>query len=463
MGPVNEVSVRTKREETGPSAGKARLRDAPPGPPRVPGVLADTGLSPSMLGDLLIKVLGRRRSPTGAGLTEALRLSFALLDDQLIELQRRGLVAVGSAPGHGRKDYVYELTAEGRELHQSLSRSDPYAGPAPVLLEEYVERVHAQSNLEARIDRARLTHHLEELVLDPELVERLGPAINAGGPILLHGASGDGKTAVAEVVARLFDEAVYIPRAVLAGGSVITLFDPSVHQESAKLTGDEGDQPWLRPVDGHDPRYVRIVRPAVRVAGELTLAELDLQHDSVGGSLHAPPQMKANGGVLIIDDVGHQQISPRELLARWAAPLERGIDYLGLALGARVPIPFDCRLVLCTDRPPAEVLEDTFLRRVSYRIRIDSPDREAWTEIFRRECRKKGLAWRPEAASEVFDELYRSDGLQPRAWHPSGIVEHLVELARFREVEPELSEELLGPATLSTLQGLGSAAGRSST
>lgn len=459
MEPVSDVSVGDHAGTNSAGRGQ-RLRDAAPGPPRVPEVIGDTGLAPSLVSDLLVKLLGRRRAPTGAELADAACLPFGMLDDQLMELQRRRLIEVSGAPGHGRRSYTFDLTSRGRELYHDLSRDDPYAGPAPVTLEEYVVRVRRQSNLDVRVDRERVAHQLDRLVVDSELVDLLGPALNAGKPIMLHGAPGDGKTAVAEAVAGIYGEAIYVPYAVLAGGNVITLHDPGVHRDVGEEGDDQDDRPWLRPMAEYDQRYARIERPTVRVAGELTLAELDLRPDPAGGSLHAPPQMKANGGVLIVDDFGHQQVRPRELLSRWAGPLERGVDYLGLSMGARIPVPFDCRLVFCADRPPSDLLEDTFLRRVPYRIKIESPDETGWTEIFRRACRDLDVAWDGEAVDRVFHQLYDGGELSPRAWHPGEIVLHLVETARFDGVDPVLTEERLQTAADSALRGLGASAGR---
>src|SRR5207248_988847 len=77
-----------------------------------------------------------------------------------------------------------------------------------------------------------------------------------------------------------------------------------------------------------DQRWVRISRPMVVVGGELTLEFLDLIYSPTLRSYEAPPHLKANGGVFLVDDFGRERVSPEQLLNRFITPMEHQIDYL---------------------------------------------------------------------------------------------------------------------------------------
>lgn len=440
-----EAEPRDRLSETQPGG-----RDSIPGGPGstsvpdVPESLDDTGLSSSSVQELVLKVLMSEGTREGGRLAESLRLPFTVLDEELPDLQRRHLVAVRGTDGGDRRGYEFELTERGqRRARDALDRSR-YVGPAPVPLEQYAERLGQSSVRQMSLTRSQIRTGLEHLVLSQEFVDTLGPAINSGKSVFLYGSAGNGKTAIAEAIAGMMDGTIYLPYAIESEGQIIRLYDPVFHRE-APLQREEPDAPWLRAPPRADPRFVRVERPVVTAGGELTLDQLDLQWDAASGLCRAPAQLKANGGVFIIDDFGRQRVPPRNLLNRWMIPLDRGSDYLTFPTGHRVEVPFDCLLVFATNMDPRALVEEAFLRRIQYKIQVPSPGRSQYEEIFRRQCASAGISYSPAAVDHIYDHYYRN-GVEPRGCHPRDIVSHLRDLAAYLDVRPSLSNEMLGRA-----------------
>ncbi len=429
----------------------ARPAAAPPSAPPVPATLADTGLSASVLSDLLIKALYVQGARSGHELQGTVRLPFPLLDEQLLELQQRTLVEVRGAHGAGRGGYTFDLTGKGRERAREAMETNQYVGPAPVPLEQYRRWVEAQSITSVHVTRDRIRTGFSHLVLDPGLLEQLGPAINSAKSMFLYGDSGNGKTNLAESIARMLGGDLFVPHAVLVEGQVMAVHDPVVHrarpEPDAEPPGD--GPPWLRAAPAFDHRYAHVRRPVVFTGGELTLEQLDLEYDPLTRIYQAPFQVKANGGVLIIDDFGRQRVEPRDLLNRWIVPLEKRMDFLTLHTGHKFPVPFDCLLIFATNLDPLDLVDEAFLRRIHYKIHIPSPTALEFEQIFRRACVSKRIAFRPEGVRHVFERFYDRLGIPPRGCHPRDILDHLVDSARYLQMLPELSDELLEKACAS--------------
>jgi hypothetical protein len=417
--------------------------------PQVPQTLEETGLSLPFVSDLLLKTLYSRGTLSGTELVRHVRLPFTLLDDPLMDLQQRHLVEVRGVEGHGRRGYLFDITSEGRtRAREALARSG-YVGPAPVPGDTYRHWVHQQGLRSEHIPPDHIQRGFRHLVLDPAMVDRIGPGINAGRSIFLYGPPGNGKTELAFAISQILGASIYIPYTVAVSGQPIALFDPHQHEvvEDAFDEHDEqADSLLVSAGPSFDPRFIRVRRPAVIVGGELTLDQLELEFDEVSGVLMAPPQMKANGGVFVIDDFGRQRVRPRDLLNRWMIPLDRGIDYLSLPSGQKLEVPFDCLVVFSTNLNPSELVEEAFLRRIRYKILVDNPTRDAFTEIFRRLCVKKGIEFDPGAIDYIFDNYYERDGLSPRACHPRDILADLTDMAEYAGIQPSLSRELLAEA-----------------
>jgi predicted ATPase with chaperone activity len=417
--------------------------------PPVPERLEDLGLSAEFVTELLLRTLYIQGARSGQELADALGIPYAIIDNLLLFLQHRRLAEVlGTSGLPARGSSIFDLTAEGRGRAREAMTSARYVGPAPVPLAQYRVSVEAQSVRRAAVDQRSIKESFNWLVLDPGTLDLLGPAIKSTKSILLHGESGNGKTAIAETIAHLLGGSLLIPYAIEIHGEILALYDPVYHTRvaSSERSSAGAERFWLGTGEEHDRRYVRVTRPVVQTGGELTLDELDLQFDQHTKLYQAPFQMIANGGVLIVDDLGRQRVSPRELLNRWIVPLEKRLDYLMLHTGSKFPIPFDCQLIFATNLPPSELLEEAFLRRIHYKVRVESPTVEQYRMIFRRYCEECGVTFRPQAVEQVYRDYYARYQIVPRGCHPRDLLTHLHDIAGYLNIPADLSPALLDQA-----------------
>lgn len=424
-----------------------RVQTAPP----VPEALADTGLSSSLLQDLLLKSLYDIGARSGEELRQLIKLPFSLLDEQLMDLQQRRLIEVRGAGGQNRVTYTFDLTGEGRERARELLATNGYVGPAPVPLKAYSEWVEDQTIQGIVVTAEGIRNGFSHLVYDQEFLDQLGPAINSGLSLFLYGHSGNGKTTIAEAIAGMLGGEVYLPYALEVQGNIVVLFDPVYHKLVESEDGAYGDDPFgssplFRQDVPHDARYAKIKRPVVFVGGEMTLEQLDLQYDPDSRIYQAPSHVKANGGVFIIDDFGRQHVRPRDLLNRWMVPLEKRIDFLAFKNGYKFPIPFDCMLLFATNLNPLELVDEAFLRRIRYKILVESPSREQFDEIFRRFCESRDILFDPHRVDHIFKQYYARLQIAPRGCHPRDLVDTLCNVAKYKRIPPSLTTELLDEA-----------------
>jgi len=416
--------------------------------PPSPRDLADIGLPPQFVGDLILKTFYIRGALSGDRLAELVCLPFWALEDLLIQFQERKIIEVLRSEGLGRHGYTFELTGEGRARARVLMETAPYVGPAPVPMDQYTRGVELQSIRNVHVGPAKVKKGLEHLVLDAETVDLLGPAVNAARSVFLYGEPGNGKTTISEAVVRMFGDHIFIPYSVYADGQVIQLYDPVAHQiiPDDEPAEDASSPSFLAPPPSYDRRYLKIERPMVMVGGELTLDQLELRWDAEAGFYQAPPQMKANGGVFVIDDFGRQRVAPQDLLNRWMVPLDRGIDFLSFRSGQRATIPFATLVVFATNLNPHELMDEAFLRRIRHKVEIGSPTPAQYAEIFRRQCERRGITFRTEAVDWLYLEYYGRRGIHPRGCHPIDLVSEIADLAAFLDQKPDLSVELLAHA-----------------
>jgi predicted ATPase with chaperone activity len=418
--------------------------------PKVPESIEETGLSPEMILELLLKTLYVQGARSGQELVDSIRLPFTLVDEQLLRLQHQRLIEVKRTAGAGRGGYVFDLTSVGADRAREAMAAGQYVGPAPVPLDQYRAWVERQSIRHAHVTRERLAEGFAELVLDSSFIDQLGPAVNSAKSLFLFGDPGNGKTLMAEVIAGLLGGSIYLPYAVDIDGQIMVVYDPVYHRPAAESEVDHLPRPeepsWLRDVPDHDRRFARVQRPVVLTGGELTLEQLDLQYDRDTKMYQAPFQVKANGGVLILDDFGRQRVPPRELLNRWILPLEKRMDFLTLHTGAKFPVPFESLLIFATNLDPESLVEEAFLRRIHYKVRVESPTRVQYEEIFRRCATARDVAYRPEAVAQIYREFYEGREIAPRGCHPRDLIAHVCDAARYLEVEASLTPDLLDRA-----------------
>ena len=391
-----------------------------------PETVEDLRIRRSLLEDLALKILSLEGEMSVCDLGEKMRIPLPVADEIFQHMRKdkqcevKGIVA---------GIYMIVITSQGRSRARELFALSQYAGPTPVSLEVYTRRVQEQSVQDLEIRPHQVEQAFEHLVLSSQILKQLGTAVVSGTTIFLHGPSGTGKTAIAETLPRIYDDHVWLPYAVEIDGQIITVYDPGIHERSEEAEPADGDRRW-----------VLCSRPRVIVGGELTTEMLDLQFNPLTKFYSAPLQMKANNGVLIVDDFGRQRMQPEEMLNRWIVPLDRRIDFLTLAGGKSFEIPFDLFVVFATNLDPAELMDEAFLRRILNKIKVDFVTRENFHEIFRSVCRKFEVTY-DAGIVDHFLSMLTTEIKQPlRACFPRDIVRQICWAAKYEGRTPVMDQ-----------------------
>jgi len=365
------------------------------------------------------------------GLSKSIRVSLPIVDLVFKHMRQQQLVEIKGMSGN---DYQFVLSGAGKQLAGERFQVSQYAGACPVSLKEYHAATKAQS-ARITVDRRLLRQAFSDLVVSDRMLDQMGPAIISQTSIFVYGPTGNGKTSLAERMLRVYQDAVMIPYAVEVDNQIISVYDPVVHHP---IDHDDADV---------DPRWILCKRPCIVVGGELIPSMLELRLDESSGIYAAPLQMKANNGILLIDDFGRQLMSPRDLLNRWIVPLDRRVDYLTLRYGIKFQIPFELMVVFSTNLEPSDLADEAFLRRIHNKIYVEAVDASAFDQIFSRVVQSRNIQSEPDSAEQLRKLCLREGRTELRACYPADICNILLAIGRYEGRPPQMTKPELERAT----------------
>lgn len=414
------------------------LKAAPADLAEVP-VAQGASLPMSFLTDLALRHFARLGELKLYQITRHLGTPVNAVDGLLANMRSLGLLEVprrGSLDG----DVNYVLTDAGQRQARLAFEKCNYVGPAPVTLPEYAAQVHAQSQHLVPVRAESLKQAMGDFVIDPAMLPTLGSALNSGKAIYLYGVSGSGKTYLAEHLVKTMLGHILVPHAVYVDGEVILVYDPIVHHPVPEAVASEQS---LAPDQLADGRWVRTERPVVIAGGELTLDMLELVYDPHTRLHMAPPQMKANNGIFVVDDLGRQRVSPHELMNRWIVPMDRRVDYLALNTGTKFSVPFDVRVVFSSNMAPDELVDPAFARRLGYKIQLAPMDAASYRAVIAQACARTGVPPDPVGIDYLVNSLHLSS-LQPYLpCLPFDVISKIADRAQYLEQAPSMTPDVL--------------------
>ncbi|MEQ1726823.1 MAG: ATP-binding protein [Vicinamibacterales bacterium] len=397
--------------------------------PAAPKTLEDTGLAPELIYQILTRTMHVTGANTGTELASKLGVAFAVIEPIIDILKRdRHLEIAGGAIAP--PSYVYRLTEAGHARAAESSEQSQYVGSLPVPLSQYKAYMDAFHRAATpHVTRQVVREAFQHLVLSDRVLDQLGPAIAARHSLFIYGPPGNGKTKIAQTIGGLLPGEIAIPHAIAVDRDIIRVFDPMNHET---IDGQDPTRTFAYGLQ-RDHRWVRCKRPVVTVGGELTLESLELGFLATSGFYRAPLQTLANGGVLVIDDFGRQRSSPTEILNRWIVPLESRVDHLVLQSGQKFEMPFETLVVFATNLNPLDLLDESFLRRIRYKVYAESPTREDFINIFARCCDERGLVFNREVVEHLIVSELEPRHVQLRGCQPRDLIEHALSLAAYIE------------------------------
>lgn len=408
-----------------------------------PQTVDELKIPQGILTDVIYRLLFNEGNVSVSRFIEVLRVSTRIIDETMLWMQKEHLVEVSKASTEiGRLGYVYSLTDEGKNRARDSFERSQYVGPLPVPIHYYARAIELQTQTQRKVTNVEVIDSIKHLVLPENFHRMVGPAINSGTSLFLYGPPGNGKTTIAQSIAQLISgaDSIWIPYALTAGGYVIQIHDRLVHKP---ISTNGGRDPEFGRVD---QRWGQFHRPIVMTGGELKMDDLELRYDPVARIFEAPMQMKANGGMFLLDDFGRQQVRPSDLLNRWIVPLESRVDFLRLNTGQTIVVPFRLLIVFSTNLDPAELVDDAFLRRIQVKVEVDAPDEKLYFQIFVSQCKQLGIPFNKDAFLYLLQNWYRQTGRPMQAVHPRDLLRAVLSLCEYLGIQPQLTPDLIDEA-----------------
>ena len=411
--------------------------------PVAPTTLEATGLETVLCRDIMLKTVFRRNLSSTSDIAKALSV-LPPIAAELIEICREQnlIETLGARGASTSAELRYQLTEGGKARAMDALAQSEYYGALPVTLEAFKEQTKRQSITDVAITRERLEGSMQHLILPDGLLDQLGPAVNSGKSVLLYGPPGNGKSSISNGIRDALGDKIFIPQVLEYSGQVISVYDPIVHTEAQ----DDESHSALRRSADHDPRYVLCRRPTVMTGGELTLDMLDLNYNPTSRTYQAPLQLKASGGVFIVDDLGRQQEPAQALINRWIVPMENNIDILALQSGEKFVVPFDTLVIFSTNFAPHELFDGAALRRISYKVLIDGPNRDDFIKIFLLVCKAYKIAPSEDVLTHLLTKKYPDGGHLFANYHPPFLIDQMLSICEYEQRERGMSIDLVDRA-----------------
>lgn len=411
-------------------------------PPPPPATIEDLRLSAVMMRDILLKTIFRKNIDSVSDIAASICLPN-IVTQELVDLARQQRLLEATGTMSASSEMGYQLTDAGKARAIDALAQSEYFGAMPVPLAVYNEQIQRQSIRNIQITRRQLTKAMGHLVLPPSLLDQLGPAVSAGRSILMYGPPGNGKSSISNGIRDAMGERIYVPLAIEYAGQVITVFDPIIHSKAEAETSDPNS---LRRHRTFDARYVRCERPTVITGGELTLDMLDLVYNPTARTYQAPLQLKSTGGIFIVDDLGRQSEPPQNLVNRWIVPLEEGKDILALQSGEKFEVPFDTLAIFSTNYHPNEIFDQAALRRIFYKIKIDSPSEADFLKIFAMVASKKLMPLDEASLLHLLKRKYPEIGNVYASYQPVFLIDQIISICEFEGIPYQMTPELIDRA-----------------
>ena len=413
-------------------------------PPPPPVGIEEMRLPVVMMRDILLKTMFRKNVDMVSEIAQAICLPRAVTQE-LVDMAREQklLEATGTLNANSGSEMGYQLTDAGKSRALDALSQSEYFGAMPVPLEVYREQVKRQSIRNIQVTRDQLTGAMGHLVLPPELLGHLGPAVSAGRSILMYGPPGNGKSSISNGIRDAMGDKIYVPRAIEYAGQVITVYDPIVHS-AAEVEVDDPNS--LRRKRSFDTRYVKCERPTVITGGELSLDMLDLVYNPTARTYQAPLQLKSTGGIFIVDDLGRQAEPPQALVNRWIVPLEESKDILALQSGEKFEVPFDTLVIFSTNFHPNEIFDKAALRRIFFKIKIDGPNQQDFLKIFAMVAKKRGVPLDEETLLHLLKVKYPTIDNIYANYQPIFLIDQMIAICEFEGIPYQMSPDLIDRA-----------------
>jgi predicted ATPase with chaperone activity len=408
-----------------------------------PKTIDELHIPQSIVIDLIFRLLYNEGNVALSRFAEVLKIAKAIIDEILLWMQKEHLVEISKASVElGRLSNVYSLTDAGQERARGSMERSQYVGPVPVAIPYYNRGIELQTKQHTRVTADQVQDALKQLILPANFHRQIGPAVNSGTSIFIYGPPGNGKTTISLSIAKLIagTDPIWVPFALTAGGQIIQIHDRLIHKQVPIESGRTAEFGRM------DQRWSLIERPSVNVGGELKMEALDLRYDPVSKFYEAPLQLKANGGMFLLDDFGRQQIRPSDLLNRWIVPLESYIDFLRLLSGQTIVVPFRQLIVFSTNLDPKELVDDAFLRRIHMKVEVCPPDEKLYFQIFVMVAKQMNIAFNKDAFLYLLQRWYRDTGRRMQAVHPRDILRIITALCEYEGSQPRLTPELIDEA-----------------